>query len=241
MDHVEEKPEVLSYKKVSSLIDQNQSFLVMDCICKKEQGESEISCNQLFQMSLDMASKPDSCADTVPRKHHQLQMCLATAPKPGFFNHDVRGRVLTKDEAYALLNKTESFGLVHIAAKTREEVVYVCNCCGCCCGILIAISRSGVPASQVINTRDCAAIDSDSCTGCSLCVQRCQLKAIDLGQETYHIIENRCIGCGLCVTACPTDAVALVPTKQECNARLPERKSNMFVSTIRKLIFEHLP
>lgn len=55
-----------------------------------------------------------------------------------------------------------------------------------------------------------AKLDSEECTSCGLCVDRCQMDAIEEGDDAYGIVDGRCIGCGLCVAECPTDAISMV-------------------------------
>jgi H+/Na+-translocating ferredoxin:NAD+ oxidoreductase subunit B len=184
--------ETLPYEKVSSLIDQNQSFLVNDCICKKEQGLLGHPCDR------------------------PMQVCLAMAPIPGAFDKYPYGKVLTKEEAYALLDKTEELGLVHLTANQQGGNYYICNCCGCCCGVLGGINKLGIPASKVINSHYYAEIDPDKCISCGICAEeRCQVKAIEEGDEAYRVDPERCIGCGLCVSTCSGEAIRLVHKNQE--------------------------
>ncbi len=74
---------VLPYERVSSLIEDGQSFLVNDCICKKRQDFLGQPCDR------------------------PVQVCLAVAPIPGVFDNSPQGRVLSRSEAYDLLKKTE--------------------------------------------------------------------------------------------------------------------------------------
>lgn len=179
--------EVLPYEKVSCLIDQNESFLANDCICKKEQGLLGHPCDR------------------------PMQVCLAMAPVPGVFDNAPEGRVLTKEETRALLLKTEEMGLVHLTANQQGGNYYICNCCGCCCGVLAAINRLGIPASQVINSHYYAAIDPEKCIACGICAdERCQVRAVEEGEEAYRIDPERCIGCGLCISTCSEEAIGLV-------------------------------
>jgi Na+-translocating ferredoxin:NAD+ oxidoreductase subunit B len=183
--------EALSYEKVSSLIDRNASFKVMDCICKKEQSLLGKPCDR------------------------PLRVCLAIAPIPGIFEDSATGQVINKEEAYALLKSTEEAGLVHLTANTQDDNIYICNCCGCCCGVLRSINELGIPASEVINSHFYAVIDAENCTQCGMCAeQRCQVKAIEETEDRYRVIGKRCIGCGLCVTTCPTGAIRLVHKAQ---------------------------
>ena len=54
-----------------------------------------------------------------------------------------------------------------------------------------------------------AKIDSELCSACGQCIERCQMAAIKEGEESSEMIEGRCIGCGLCVTTCPSEAIHL--------------------------------
>jgi electron transport complex protein RnfB len=185
-EEISAKEEALPYEKVSSIIEAGQSFLVNDCICKKEQGLLEKPCDR------------------------PVQVCLAVAPIPGIFDNSPQGRVISRSEAYELLKKTEEEGLVHLTSNVQNGSVYICNCCKCCCGVLGAINKLGIPASTVINSHYYAEIDPGACIGCGLCLEkRCQVGAIEEGQEAYRIIPERCIGCGLCIRTCPAEAIRL--------------------------------
>ena len=184
--------EALSYEKVSTLIEQGQSFLVNDCICKKEQELLGHPC-----------SRP-------------LQVCLAIAPVPGVFDNSPQGKVLSRDEAYSLLKMTEEEGLVHLTYNVQGGHFFICNCCGCCCGVLRAIDTLNIPASKVINSHYYAEIDPEKCLQCGICIgERCQVKAIEEGEEAYQIIQERCIGCGLCISTCSGEAIRLVHKGQD--------------------------
>ncbi len=179
--------ESVTYERVSSIIEAGQSFLVQECICKKEKGLLGSPCG-----------KP-------------TEVCMAIAPIPGIFEKYKVGRVLSKDEAYALLNKCEDAGLVHLTFNVENGHFFICNCCGCCCGVLRSINDLGIPATRVVNSNYFATIDPEKCVSCGLCAEeRCQVKAIEEVEDAYRVIKDRCIGCGLCVGTCPSEAITLV-------------------------------
>ncbi|PKN51508.1 MAG: 4Fe-4S ferredoxin [Deltaproteobacteria bacterium HGW-Deltaproteobacteria-13] len=184
--------EVISYEKVSDVIDANQSFLVNDCVCKKEKELLGQPCDR------------------------PMQVCLAMAPVAGVFDKSPIGKVLTKQEAHDLMKMTEEAGLVHLTYNVQGGGFYICNCCKCCCGVLRSINELGIPAPLVINSSYYAEIDADKCSSCGLCAdERCQVGAIEEGDDAYHVIKNRCIGCGLCVSTCPSEAVRLVRKEKD--------------------------
>jgi len=179
--------EALPYERVSTLVDTSESFLLMECICKKEQGLLGNPCE-----------KP-------------LEICMGFAPIPGVFEDSKTGRAITKDEARAVLKKAEEAGLVHLSNNLQNGRFFICNCCGCCCGVLSAINDLNLPATSVINSHYTAVIDEEACTACGTCADdRCQVRAIEEGDDVYKVIAERCIGCGLCVTTCPAEAITLV-------------------------------
>jgi len=87
-------------------------------------------------------------------------------------------------------------------------VGYVCNCCGCCCGILRGITDYGI-ATSVAHANYFAVIDPEACLGCGACITRCQVAAISEADGVSVVDRSRCIGCGLCVTGCPNGAAQL--------------------------------
>ncbi|MEE8399825.1 MAG: 4Fe-4S dicluster-binding protein [Desulfobacterales bacterium] len=197
--------EAMAYDRVSTLVESSESFRVMECICKKEKGLMDHPC-----------AKP-------------TEVCMAFAPLPDIFQDDDQGRVITKDEAKAILKKAEEAGMVHMTSNFQNGRLFICNCCGCCCGVLSGIHNLGIPASQVVNSHHYAVIDPDACITCGMCAdERCQVDAIEEGEDAYQITVDKCIGCGLCVTTCPTDAIKLVHKSPEKIAPPPLDETEWF-------------
>ncbi|MFZ5571844.1 MAG: ATP-binding protein [Thermodesulfobacteriota bacterium] len=177
----------LPYEKVSAIIETGLSFGLNECICKKEKHILDKGCR-----------KP-------------LEVCLAIAPVPGVFDHHpLIKKAITKEEAYEVLRISEEAGLVHLTSNVENGHYYICNCCGCCCGVLRSINELGI--SEAINSAFHAEIDPSQCIGCGLCAdERCQIHAIHAGPDGIHRVDRqKCIGCGLCVTHCPVEAIQLI-------------------------------
>ena len=171
---------ILPYDDIRALILQSKSFELRDCVCRKQQ---------------DLAGK---------RKcDFPLRVCLAFLPK-----EKPMGPIsITQEEALKVLDQTEDVGLVHCVRNVATGVYAVCNCCGCCCGILRGITEFGIESS-VARANYYAVVDPDECNGCGVCEDRCQVNACSV--DTVAKIDlAKCIGCGLCVTGCSNEAVTL--------------------------------
>jgi Na+-translocating ferredoxin:NAD+ oxidoreductase subunit B len=172
---------VLPYEDVVKLLDNARSFTARECICRVQQ-------DRLGSRKCDFST------------HNCLSFSVfARAPGPDS---------LTKAEALTLLDESERAGLVHTVSNVVKDVYYVCNCCGCCCGILRGVNERSIPGS-VAKASYLAAVDTESCTGCGTCVKRCQIHAITDESGIAVVDTERCIGCGLCVTGCPSGSASL--------------------------------
>jgi NAD-dependent dihydropyrimidine dehydrogenase PreA subunit len=185
-EEIPSEQEALPYEKVSALIEGGESFLLNECVCKKEHALLDRTCDR------------------------PLEVCMAIAPIPGAFDNPRHGRIITKEEAYKLLAECEENGLVHLTGNTQNDRFYICNCCKCCCGVLRGINELGILGTTVVNSSYFAEVDLDECNSCGVCAEeRCQVGAIDEKDDYYEIGPERCIGCGLCISTCPTDAIKL--------------------------------
>ena len=203
---IKTEQQALPYERVSNIIENSQSFMYFDCICKKEKGLLDNPC-----------SKP-------------VDVCTAFAPVPGVFDNHPYGKTMTKQEAYQLLNRAEEAGLVHLTWNMKSGHYFICNCCGCCCGVLRSINELGIDASKVINSYYYAQIDPDTCVFCGTCAdERCQVNAIREGDDAYEVVAEKCIGCGLCITTCPSEAISLVRKSEEKIETPPEDEMDWYV------------
>lgn len=195
----------LTYATVSNLIEKNHSFMVNECVCKHEKALMGEPCTR------------------------PTEVCLAIAPLPGIFDNSTKGRVLTREQAYELLQQTEAAGLVHMTSNVQNGQIYICSCCKCCCGVLRTITELDLPAWDVVNSPNYAAIDATACSGCGLCAsERCQVDAIVEEAGVFKIVPEKCIGCGLCITTCPTDAISLVPKASDKTQTPPASENDWF-------------
>ena len=92
-------------------------------------------------------------------------------------------RLISKEEAYEILQRAEDNGLVHELNVTPgyEDTTAICNCCGCSCFALRIAAYFRTP--DAIRTNYIAKVDRDKCVACGQCVENCQLNAVKLGQK----------------------------------------------------------
>lgn len=50
---------------------------------------------------------------------------------------------------------------------------------------------------------------SDTCSGCSACVDACPVEAISMIDGKASVDDEKCIDCGACVGECPLEAISL--------------------------------
>ena len=133
------------------------------------------------------------------------------------------GKQISKKEAYDILEATEKAGLVHDTGNFIDSAIFICNCCGCCCGFLKSLKWFNSSAMLSFSNFKVQA-DVEECVGCGDCIERCQMEALSLVDEVISIDESRCIGCGNCTTVCPTECLSMV---RRAEVKPPEAGSEM--------------
>ncbi len=185
--HIEASAEVLPHESVRRMLGGARSFRLMECICRKEQEVLGKVCS------------------------HTRETCLAFSSEPDAYERFPYGRTVSRDEALAVVDLAEREGLVHCTYNVRQEQMFLCNCCSCCCGFLRGLRDFEAPY-LLLHSNYAAAIDPGACVACGDCGgERCPMGAISERDQVWGVDAERCIGCGACTVICPTDAIALVP------------------------------
>ncbi len=185
-EEVVPKKDVLPFAELLKYVEKTQAITVGTCFCRHH------------AVLLDEA---DDCG--VSHKN-----CMAFGEMAVYAAERMNGRMVDKQEAIEILKRAEEEGLVHCSANTSEELVFICNCCSCHCGIL-RMAKAASPASAMLTSGYYAKVDEDLCTACETCLTRCPVNAISMG-DVAAVEDLQCIGCGLCVSTCPTEAIGLV-------------------------------
>jgi Pyruvate/2-oxoacid:ferredoxin oxidoreductase delta subunit len=159
------------------------------------------------------------CRTRVKNCDGPVDVCIAL---DNLANDEINRGLATKtslEQALQALERAHNAGLVHMAYtfKENEKPDYVCSCCSCCCHSLSALVRFSMPEAlhHVLTSDYVAVTNSETCTDCGTCVDRCQFKARHLENGTLVFEEGKCFGCGVCVSTCPTKSISLTkrPTR----------------------------
>jgi len=150
---------VLPYDDVRKILMTAQTFRVRDCICRVQQDHIGRECSFPLRTCINFSS-------------------MERPPGPSD---------ISQKEALAILDEAEEIGLVHTVSNVMKGIGYICNCCGCCCGILRGITKFGIKES-VAYANYYAVIDPDECLGCGVCRER---SPVDFAAWEHKRLLNR--------------------------------------------------
>jgi Na+-translocating ferredoxin:NAD+ oxidoreductase subunit B len=175
--------EVMPYELGERLVREHTSLAVANCVCRQAMRTLGQGCE-----------KPE-------------ESCLALGTAADYVAESGRGRKISVTETLEILDRADETGLV-LQPDNAKDPLFICTCCGCCCGVLRSFKRNPRPASMV-SSPFVARLDAATCHGCQICTKRCQMEAIRVVEKKAILDRDRCIGCGLCVTTCPKQCLTL--------------------------------
>ncbi|TXT66982.1 MAG: 4Fe-4S ferredoxin iron-sulfur binding domain protein [Promethearchaeota archaeon] len=195
--------QVLPAKKIQNIITKFDDIAVGHCFCRQHQ---------------DLLG--NSCEITDLR-----ETCFTFGKSARFVSSQGFGRLISKEEALEILEKSEEAGLVHKAyhphGNIERDETSVCNCCKECCGTFVLWKNGVLP--MVNATNFLSKIDEDLCVGCGTCVERCPVDAIELNEDNKAVRNaDWCIGCGICAHFCPETAISLLEGKRTVSVPPPK-------------------
>ncbi|MDA8141896.1 MAG: 4Fe-4S binding protein [Desulfobacteraceae bacterium] len=135
-----------------------------------------------------------------------LEVCMQVDRAAEYNIERGTGRALTKPEAIEMLKRCREEGLVHTVDNRQTVGHVICNCCKDCClnwPIMKGVKKWVAPS------RFAAVVDSDLCSGCEACIDRCFFDALSMAEERAAVDAEKCLGCGVCTVVCPTEALKL--------------------------------
>jgi Pyruvate/2-oxoacid:ferredoxin oxidoreductase delta subunit len=180
------KERVLWYEDIEQILKRQEVISTGKCGCRRVWG----TCDTPMEVCLGFSKKGQPA-------------------KPG-------KRVLTTEEAIALMDDAADKGLLHKPWNQIDlSVAGLCNCCPCCCVAIQPAINLGVLRDIVEPSRFKAVIDQEKCQGCQTCVARCPFEAIEMRKVPNSkkmkafVLDEECMGCGVCVIKCPQQAMHL--------------------------------
>ncbi len=197
---IKESPhvEVLDYEKAAAIIDRSGTFGVGICSCRHEK----------FHIEQKHCDTP-------------LETCMSFGWAADYLIRHGMAKKADKQKALETLEISKEYGLVLNADNVQQKVTYLCQCCGCCCNVLLGYNCHGYE-NVVVTSSFIAEVENQNCIGCGKCAKACPINAIDMepvhgeGERRKQAIIDAsvCIGCGVCSLKCKNRSLELVKRKQ---------------------------
>ncbi len=178
--------QVMAYEEVANIVNDSQRIGLAECVCRKRAHKH---CN------------------------HPIEVCLSFDMAADMMITRKIARKISKEKAFEILKISEEAGLVHCVDNRQKGLEFICNCCSCACGAVRTVSHFGYKKA-VTPSRYQAILDSETCTGCGTCLDKCQFNAMALEDDKAVIDQTSCWGCGNCAAICPEGAIIMKAVRQ---------------------------
>jgi ferredoxin len=189
----EQTPFVLDFERASRIIESASSLGVSMCYCRHITHHLGTNCDAPLELCLT------------------LNQSSKTLIKHGF------AREISPTEGIELLHCGYEHNLVQFGENSRNDVSFICNCCGCCCEALAAAKNFG-NLHPIQTSNYLPKLDASVCKSCGKCVKNCPVDVIrmkpdptsSLNRTIPSIDTELCLGCGVCARSCPAKCITLV-------------------------------
>jgi ferredoxin len=190
--------EILDWERASYIVQSASTAGVSLCSCRHKASHLGKACDRSQQNCLSLNYAAEAL----------IQNGLA--------------RPITTGEAMRTLEECKEDGLAQTGDNVQHKVTYLCNCCGCCCGMIQAIKMFDI-RNAIVSSNWIMEINLSKCKGCGTCVEVCPVNAIDISCEEegdqkrkQAVLEKTlCLGCGVCYSACRLGAISMKSREQE--------------------------
>jgi Pyruvate/2-oxoacid:ferredoxin oxidoreductase delta subunit len=183
------RAEILPYEQTTEILKKADRLAVGLCYCRHKGMHHGNPCEK----PMEVCTSLNDSAEWVIRRGY--------------------GREVEPEEALDIAAMTRDNLMVHVGDNVKNNVSYLCHCCGCHCGQLRAINNNGI-RNAVHTSNYLASVDEEKCKACGRCVKNCPVMAIDVkatsfGDAHAEIDEELCLGCGVCHIACKNKAMSM--------------------------------
>jgi ferredoxin len=184
---------VLDYERASEVIRSATHMGIGACYCRHKMEHLGKACNA------------------------PMDICMTFNGTAGSLIKHGLARSVDVKEGLDLLDQAQAHNLVQFGENVREQVSFICNCCGCCCEAMLAAKRFAV-LNPIATTNFLPEVEEADCTGCGKCVEACPVEAMGLvsagdphqpRRRKARLNPDICLGCGVCVRACAPKSLRL--------------------------------
>jgi ferredoxin len=184
---------VLDYERATEVVETASHIGIGACYCR----------HKMQHLGKNCAAPMDICMTFNNTAHSLIKHGIA--------------RQVDSSEGRDLLNQAIENNLVQFGENVREQVSFICNCCGCCCEAMLAAKRFAA-LNPIATTNFLPEVNSAECSGCGKCAELCPVEAMGMvsagdpqkpKRKKARVSEELCLGCGVCVRGCKTKALHL--------------------------------
>lgn len=179
---------VLDYERVTHVIESASHIGISMCYCRHKMAHVDKACDAPMDICMTFNTVG---ASLIKRSY---------------------ARSVDVSECKELLHQAYEHNLVQFGENVRNEVAFICNCCGCCCEALVAQKKFG-HLHPIETTNFLPKCNADACISCGKCAKKCPVELITMeekdGKKVPLVQEDLCIGCGVCVRNCPNGSLHL--------------------------------
>ncbi|MEG0773522.1 4Fe-4S dicluster domain-containing protein [Clostridium sp.] len=191
--------QILDFERASHIIKTSSHMGISTCYCRHKMHHVGKACDAPMDICMTFGNTAAS-----------------------LIKHNFARRVEVS-EGVELLHKAYERNLVQCGENVREDVTFICNCCGCCCEAMVAARKFG-NLHPVQTTAFIPKINEASCVHCGRCEKACPIGAIETitvedawsnKEKKMRINEEVCLGCGVCVRSCKKNSILLERRKEK--------------------------